>query len=342
MILETRKLTKPSEEDALAILIICHTFAMLSASFRLAYRYHIRRLWWDDFWAFVALGSEVISVATYFSIPTSPDARSIGVEQAGRYLDLFFYTTAVWAARLTVSVTIVRLLPPGPLRRGSVWVSGLFAFFWFAMVLQKMILCEIKLGKHDVQCILPFETAVVELCTCILGDIWLISVPVYMVYKMKLRREYHSLIMSLFMCGIFTTLGSVVHKVFLLLGEIAWSAITAQIEVAISIVVSNMLVLVTYLYRRFHHPSEDSQTVPSDHDNRFSRVETGRSIAGTRHLVTYFSNHGRRGTEMLHLGSSFDTVQYHPNTDHYIDPRHPVSSPANPVAAHLKGRVLTT
>lgn len=43
---------------------VCHSLAMSSTVYRVIHRFRMRRLWWDDYLAFVALFFDVIYFAT--------------------------------------------------------------------------------------------------------------------------------------------------------------------------------------------------------------------------------------------------------------------------------------
>lgn len=43
----------------IALILASHSIAFLTTFFRLVHRFKTRRLWWDDFWAFIALLSDL-------------------------------------------------------------------------------------------------------------------------------------------------------------------------------------------------------------------------------------------------------------------------------------------
>ncbi|CAA7267690.1 unnamed protein product [Cyclocybe aegerita] len=292
------------------ILTVLHSSAISSAIFRLGHRFHIRRLWWDDFWAAIGVSAEVICFVVFMAVvsPTNktPTVAGPGLGSVGRLAVLLSYTTGLWASRLTVSVTIVRLLARGRLRQYSIVASVIFTIFWSVLILQKIFFCGKDLGKYT-QCRIPRYTGIMELTMDILADMWIICAPVYILWQMKLRRSHHRMILSIFMCGILTTLASIVHSVFILLSSSIWIGLSAHIQLAISVFVSNLLVLGTYVYRVFHAISDVGDSTTSNND-KTTHAWSGR--------LTFPTNPGTLRsqeptsilelTQFSHLGSTFD------------------------------------
>ncbi|KAF9551712.1 hypothetical protein CPC08DRAFT_621439, partial [Agrocybe pediades] len=236
------------------LLIVCHSLAISTTSFRLWHRYRDLRLWWDDFWAAVALVTDIIVFAVYlivFSSTVQSPPKPAYLTFALRWLTLICYTIALWAARMTVAVTIVRLHPRGSARRHAATASIIFSAFAIAMIIQKIVICSQKQGNSPRCIVIPRYTGILELVTNLLEDLWLLIAPASMLWKMKLQKSHRRLIFAIFLCGIFTALASIIHAVFILLNSAAWLGIVGHIEITVAIAVSNLLVLVTYIYRTF-------------------------------------------------------------------------------------------
>ncbi|KAJ3510446.1 hypothetical protein NLJ89_g4670 [Agrocybe chaxingu] len=296
------------------ILAVLHSSAIASAVFRLGHRFHIRRLWWDDFWAAVAVSAEVICFVVFMTVVSpsnkTPTVAGPGLGSAGRLVVVLSYTTGLWASRLTVSVTIVRLLARGHLRQYSVIASVVFAIFWSVLVLQKIFFCGRDLRKYS-QCRIPRYTGIMELTMDIIADVWIICIPAYILWQMKLRRNHHRMILAIFMCGILTTLASIVHSVFILLSSSIWIGLSAHIQLAISVFVSNLLVLGTYVYRVFHAISEGSDSTGGNGDKTTHATTdtwSGRPTFPTKPgtLRSQEATSILELTQFSHLGSTFD------------------------------------
>ncbi|KAF9562886.1 hypothetical protein CPC08DRAFT_357169 [Agrocybe pediades] len=282
-----------SPSTSLAIVISAHAVAFLSTVFRLVYRFRANRLWWDDLWAFVALLTDTMVWVVYVVIVVvrpgnSPVLNGVPLQPHSLSLQLFFrfgtlipFTTTLWAARASVAVTIVRLLNPGLFRTIAKMATYIFGAFWLALVVQKLFMCGTDWRKVP-QCSVPPATGYIELSTDIAGDLWLVVSPGYMLFKtgMNRRRRYRRLILAVFCCGLFTTAACITHVYFILMGSRTWLGVTGHLQLGVSIVVCNLLVLATRIYHVFwneadDHWSEDSSEELSSRQPRDDNVKSG-------------------------------------------------------------------
>ncbi|TFK36604.1 hypothetical protein BDQ12DRAFT_654354 [Crucibulum laeve] len=301
-----------------AIIVTFHSLAILSTVFRLAHRYRTRRLWWDDWWAFIAVISTIALMIVYLALPWAKIIFGpISVYNRTLWTTLILFTTALWSARLSVAVTIVRLLPPATLvRRIAVGVSCCFVVFWAALLVQKIFLCGTVTVTHWV-CPIPRSTGYLELATDITADLWLVLSPVYMLVHMRLPRRHKRLIMAIFTCGLFVTISSVVHDYFIVTSNQAWIGITGHFEVSTSVVVCNLIVVTTYIYRLSRNNDEDSGDAesettaperpsyhrPSDSRNMLTTVEILRNRTPIGTLTEIFTT-DFHSLELRHQHSS--------------------------------------
>ncbi|KAF8998299.1 hypothetical protein BDQ17DRAFT_1214474, partial [Cyathus striatus] len=230
--------------------------AIITTVFRLYHRKKIQRLWWDDLWAFIALISAIPLMATSLAWPV-PSKFYAYVKRPNTLYSLAYVGVSFLhrlCSRLSVAVTLVRLLNPGPFRRVAQAAAVVFGLFCTALIFQKVFMCGAKITpRRFAQCSIPLWFAPFELSTDILADVWLICSPVFMLFQFELPRNHHRLILAIFMSSILTTGASVAHVAFIFLKrprEIGTSA-NVQVMAAISLQVCNLLVVVTYFYRIF-------------------------------------------------------------------------------------------
>jgi hypothetical protein len=75
-------------------------------------------------------------------------------------------TSIIWGARLSLAVTIVRLVPLGRGRRVAKGAAVLFALMWGGLLVQKLLVCQTRFGTTSLSnCALPTQTGVFELCS---------------------------------------------------------------------------------------------------------------------------------------------------------------------------------
>ncbi|KAF8995110.1 hypothetical protein BDQ17DRAFT_1523566 [Cyathus striatus] len=235
-------------------IIAAHGLAILSTIFRLFHRFQTQKLWWDDFWAFFALIFDIVMLSMYISFPIAqhvPD-RIANIARSTTIVSMSF---CLWGSRISLGVTIVRLLNPGCMRKISKSVIILFGTFALARLIQKLSLCEEK-AFGSLRCVWPLSAGIMEIVTDIITDGWLTAAPAYMLWHMSLPPRHLRLLQTIFSCAIFITLAGIVHAVFLIRGRSLWMTSIAHFENVLSLITCNLLVLVTYLYRVFWSTGE--------------------------------------------------------------------------------------
>jgi len=148
----------PSHNESIVGLFVMHGIGILSTSLRLGYRWRRRQLYWDDFWAFVALIGDVVIMVVFLviclvnlSAYTVPSFLGCSHRFTGNaslttnsfiwWSTLFFGPTVMWATRLSIAVTVVRILPDGRTRLISKASCGVFGIMWLIVMVQKIFTC---------------------------------------------------------------------------------------------------------------------------------------------------------------------------------------------------------
>ncbi|KAJ8515298.1 hypothetical protein ONZ45_g7276 [Pleurotus djamor] len=277
-------LARPDLVTAKGLLAIPHGLAIIATVFRLWDRQRLRRLWWDDLWAFIALIFDIPHMIVFFLRPASGSGSStmpINSRIAIYWISLVMFPSVLWAARISISVSILRLCPPGSIwRRVSYFTSVLFGFLWAGLLIYRVWQCGHDSAWHNnpgVQCFLPRSIGVMTLVTDIVADILLIAIPMIMIYSYQMAKSLRRLFMSVFAASILTSLASIVYVTFLF-GARGWGpglglivAITSHLEAAVSLLVCNILVIVTFFYRISHH-GEDLETIAEVTTQDITRV----------------------------------------------------------------------
>ncbi|PPR02312.1 hypothetical protein CVT24_011650 [Panaeolus cyanescens] len=240
----------PSTATALGLESAFEAIAIISTILRLWYRIRIHRFWWDDVWALLATLFSIVPYVLFVIVLVNIRLLLLSLPLAifFRLGSLTFYTAALWSAKISLAVTLVRL-GTRTFETVAKIMTVIFGMCGIALIIQKIFICGTNL-KQLPTCHVPLYTGYLELTLDLLGDVWLIGAPFFMLYKMKLPRQHHRLISAIFACGLFATIASVVHGYYVIKDETTLMIILGQIQVALSIVSCNLLVLVTYVYRR--------------------------------------------------------------------------------------------
>ncbi|KAG1748221.1 hypothetical protein EDB19DRAFT_1630413, partial [Suillus lakei] len=227
---------------------VSHSIAIFSTIFRLTYRGWMHRLWWEDAWAAFALVGDVVCLACIWL------DRRITCE----YSTLHSYTYCIhnvtflthWyrAARMSVIFSIIRITNHSGLKMHkqiTYLIAVSFACMWAALLTHRLTLCAFyscRMGK---------SVALSLLITDVVADISLVAVPLHLWRNVGLSRGRKILILSAFSASLLITAITIPHSIVLLkvhnIG--ATSVILAHVKTALSLVICNLLVIVTFVYR---------------------------------------------------------------------------------------------
>ncbi|KAJ3504731.1 hypothetical protein NLJ89_g7785 [Agrocybe chaxingu] len=293
---------RPPFSTTVSILAVSHSIAFLTTFLRLWQRSRTRKLWWDDFWAFVALLSDMFVWILYVVIPIQDLlSKPLGIQIFWKFGTILVYTLGLWSARVSIAVTIVRLINESLFRTIAKAVVVLFVVFWLTLSIQKIFICGTR--WHEVpDCRLPRVTAYIELATDAIGDMWLLCSPVILLWKMKLSRRHRRLLIAIFSCSIFITFASIAHAYFIVVRIPPWVGITAHIQLGVAVTVCNLLVLITRIYSVFYDTTSQTRTEttesnpsrpshdPNNPSNPPPTFESRRSIVTLTDLGSNFGN----------------------------------------------------
>ncbi|KAF8344615.1 hypothetical protein F5887DRAFT_1283115 [Amanita rubescens] len=243
-----------------------HAIAVVSTCLRLVFKTIKRRLWWDDFWALISL---ILLIATWIASVDIPNPRSSKLESLWIVSYQALSLISLWSARLSLAVIIVRLCPQGTMRIICKWVAVLFGVAAIALILYKTIDCGLYYSAGVEFCAFDTAFAVVETAFDIIADSWLVGAPIHMVCRMKLPGRHLRMLVAIFALNILTTFASIAHSVLSLLHMNQASFIAGNVQCATSLFVCNLLVLVTFLYRRIRGNAEE--TTISEHPETITR-----------------------------------------------------------------------
>ncbi|KAG1836647.1 hypothetical protein DFJ58DRAFT_749734 [Suillus subalutaceus] len=243
--------------------------------FRLAYRIWLRRFWLEDAWAGVAF---LFGIATLTSCWTYVEAA--GEEEIiSFWVYSFTFLSLVWAVRLSILFSIVRIVyETQHLRRLILGLAGLFLGLWAGVVAQKAWGFGHNTSWYQttgkVHAFLTQPMVAFELMSDCLSDTILIVLPLRLLWSFKLPKRQKRMIFAIFSSSIVVTIISIFRgfcetaKYTSVLGPVT------DFETALSLLICNLLVVVTFLYRIFGFASADD-SVSSDDDDYTTRTTTG-------------------------------------------------------------------
>ncbi|KAF9226175.1 hypothetical protein BS17DRAFT_867892 [Gyrodon lividus] len=231
---------------------VFHALAVILTSFRLWFRYHIRRLWWDDFWAALALICDAVCMVVGWLL-TAPLDNPYVIHVISYWLNLLFYTCSIWFARLSIVFSVVRIVPPSrSVRLAAFGTGALFVLMWGFILSAKAVACSMDESWYNalvVQCPIPEWVAISEICTDVVSDVMLVALPLCLLRRVKLPSNQKIMILSVSSTSILVSVVSAVHTSYMFPRASFIGGATAEAEGALSLIVCNLLVIVTFIYR---------------------------------------------------------------------------------------------
>ncbi|KAF9045270.1 hypothetical protein BJ165DRAFT_151005 [Panaeolus papilionaceus] len=247
-------LITPSTIAKKVVLSTFHGLAFITTTLRLFHRYRVRRLWWDDFWALCALLCAIVTYSVFW-------IRLINGHRKALTLAIMIaaYVAGLWCARISVAVTLVRLLNKGRFKTVSKIVTVALSISGGVLVLLRILNCDTRFDRPP-YCKTPRTVVYLELILDLLSDAWLVAAPLVMLYRTNLSAKHRQIITWVFSCGILTTATSILHIFCLITRQDNLVVVTSHVQLGVAIAVCNLLVLVTYVYRKIQ-PREETHTL---------------------------------------------------------------------------------
>ncbi|TFK39315.1 hypothetical protein BDQ12DRAFT_604131, partial [Crucibulum laeve] len=283
---------------------LLHSLAIFSTLHRLYHRYNARKLWWDDYVTLVPLLMELINVVVLWLQFINSGAFRYTKRKAILYyllaIPVFFI---IWFSRISLALSLVRVFPPNC--RPRQFAIGLAAAF--CMVFLLLISWELNLRCGDAAKLDPVDfihcpidhsrLAIAGVTFDIVADTLLIGSSLHLLWRVRLPANQRRLVLTLFSASILTLLSAVTLCACTFsplidknpYPELIRSMIV-HLEMAIALIVCNILVVVTCIYRRFRRIEDIERTAsPDDFTSSkatsFSQVTTFTSI-----VLTEFSD----------------------------------------------------
>ncbi|KAG1771894.1 hypothetical protein EV702DRAFT_635154 [Suillus placidus] len=231
---------------------IFHGSAIATTSFRLGYRLCTSKFWWEDAWAAIALVFDIICLfGVWGEAPTFDDDPRV-------YTVMFWlipiaFTSVLWAARMSTIYPVLRVADPRGALRWTVYaIISCFAVMWTALVIQKVLTCV----YHG--CNIGSDVAIADLVTDAVSDLMLVITPMYLLRDVGLTHHQRILVTSVFCASLLTTAISIPLSILLLLAPTSQAAlIFGHVKPATSLVIANLLVIVSFVYRYMRNSRAD-------------------------------------------------------------------------------------
>ncbi|OAX40613.1 hypothetical protein K503DRAFT_864469 [Rhizopogon vinicolor AM-OR11-026] len=219
---------------------VSHSIAILCTVFRLVYRLCMRHFWWEDVWAALALIADVVCLACiWIDLNVSSWTQAVA------------FTFVLWPARLSIIFSILRLANHLVQKQVIYLIAVCFACMWFALLAQKLTICNFH------SCEMDKTFALSQLITDILADIALVAAPLQLLGDMALSRNRKILVLSTFSASFLITIITIPHNIILSKYHSGMTLTFAHVKAALSLVICDLLVIVTFVYRIYSKATVD-------------------------------------------------------------------------------------
>ncbi|KAH6885571.1 hypothetical protein BKA70DRAFT_113604 [Coprinopsis sp. MPI-PUGE-AT-0042] len=245
--------------------------AILSTIIRLIQRRRRQQLWWDDFWASIALFTAIYMLSIDI-VKWSGSFETLPI--LGRsfilWSNFWAQTATIWASRVSVQITIVYFLPSGRNRTISKWAAGGLGISSITSGVSKMFYNGLPIPRIPSSPFGRIPTGI-NMGLGVVATTWLIGWPAFLVSRMKLRRRVKAILLASFGSGTLLFATEIFHCVNLVNGS-QLVRISGQLALVSSVVTSNMVILVALIYQ---HLNPDT-----DHGHRCDSTTSGESEDG--------------------------------------------------------------
>lgn len=288
---------QPSPTASRAIITVFASIAILLTVFRLSYRWRIRRFWWDDAWAASSMLFQLALLIAFWirtDLPVGPLYQSQHARAIAYWIVSESFTMVLWTARMSLLYSAIRIIPPGMFLRKIAYASAvLFGCMWAGLLAQKVYVCAHNRAwerSRTPQCHLGDAVGIIELVTDFISDAILVAIPLRLLWGVNMPRHMRKLLISIFSASILVTAISAVHAAYLLGPSGILEGLAANVECAVSLIVANLAVVVTHLYRLIRNGEDIDQ---ASYDTS-GMATTRLGFGGLRRLA----NRARFGTRV--------------------------------------------
>ncbi|KAG9309650.1 hypothetical protein JVU11DRAFT_10314 [Chiua virens] len=232
---------------------IVEGLAMLVTLLRLMFRLKIGRFGWEDMWAALVF---VFGTTFIVSQLVSFDSAKYETEFISNWIATSAFTCAVWAVRMSLLYSVIRITSPlSTLHKLATIIAFLFFLCWAILIALKIWWCVddtksmLIFGSLRPMCFLPSQITIFEMISHWISVVILVILSFKLLWRVKLPRRQRRMILSLFSSTLIICLFSLFHAVCELLPFKHIRFVAFELEVASTLMVCDLLVVVTYIYR---------------------------------------------------------------------------------------------
>ncbi|KAF9261956.1 hypothetical protein L218DRAFT_988639 [Marasmius fiardii PR-910] len=305
------------------IITFFHCLAIVFTIARLTRRIRIHRFSWDDAWAAVCLILIIMFLAVdWFRFESTKKEPSVGLFNQLNVFTKFtmaFYVLIIWLSRVSLFLSIARIFPSGRTRLTAILLSIVCLIIGLVLTIGETVSCSISPPKPGQPARLVCKPSLwtffyIQIIGSILSSVALVIFPIRALFPSTvstLRPFEHRLILVLFMSTTATLAMGLASAIFLVKGDSFKMTLFSDLEVSVSLMVCNFLVVITSIWRVLSRCcSRDKSRDGGGDDGVNDNYNTGEiPIGGIRNITnvtttTTPTSHSTTGTGTGRLRST--------------------------------------
>ncbi|KAF7358622.1 hypothetical protein MSAN_01200900 [Mycena sanguinolenta] len=229
------------------LLLYAAFFALAATGYRLYKRRH--KLWADDVCALFAASALVIQVVAVFLHIPPPNPLSHTSRIAVYYLTAITLYLIVWASRLSILFSVIRIESYAARRKLLFCAAALFSITALLLVAQVFWVCESRArsswkSRPDPECGLPRQVAIFQFVADVTSDAILLFAP-WPLFRSLVDKSLARKLTVIFSVSVATTILSIVHANFILVDDDDRMPFSGIVEACLSLIVANIPVIIT-------------------------------------------------------------------------------------------------
>lgn len=244
--------------------------------FRVLFRLHIRRFWWEDAWAAIAglcgMAHLINSWVHLFSHGTTCVVAF--------WATTFTSTCINWTVRMSILFAIARVARPTQrLFRLFMGFAIFFFLMWGGFIVQKARNFESSSDWYQLpcpSCRIDRSMAAYQLATKFVADTILVVFSFRLIWNVTLPSRQRRMILAIFASSIIMSMFSLFHATAHFLFATWTETVAVNLEASFCLIICNLLVVVTYAYRVLNRKPDDPKD--DDYSSAIPSVPTSQRL----------------------------------------------------------------
>lgn len=259
-----------------AVTSVAQGMAIALTIFRVLLRLHIRRFWWEDAWAAVAgLCGMAHLINSWVHLLCHGTTCVVSF-----WATTFMSTGVNWSARMSILFAIARIARHTQrLYRLSMGFAILFSLTCAGFVVQKARDFESSSKWYQLpcpSCRVGHPMAAYQLAAKAVADTILVVFSFRLLWNLNLPSRQRRMILAIFSSSIIMSIFSLFHAIAHFLISTWVETVAVNLEVLSSLIICNLLVVVTYAYRVLNREPDDPED--DDYSGPIPSVSTSQRL----------------------------------------------------------------